>query len=228
MKNNRTAIRVLSAFSILLSIILIELLLRNIRNTLIESIIINLITGCFVSIVIAYIDYKDKLDEIVKYFEKEVHTYYNSLLRIEKYISKSKKKDNDLLKSINSELSMINDNAKKKRENISFYFIFPSFNNLYLKKIINDIYEVTFGIDLCMLDIYTRFDKSGKKKKINNKEVINLYEKLIKVEKCAIDEGMLSIKKFGINEYWNYYLNKFVTQNPKKETDLLDKLIKSK
>ena len=90
MKNNRTAIMVLSAFSILLSIILIELLLRNIRNTLIESIIINLITGCFVSIVIAYIDYKDKLDEIVKYFEKEVHTYYNSLLRIEKYISISK------------------------------------------------------------------------------------------------------------------------------------------
>lgn len=87
--------------------------------------------------------------DIVKYFEKEVHTYYNSLLRIEKYISNSKKKDKNLLKSINVELSLINDNAKKKRENI------------------NNIYEVTFGIDLCMLDIYIWFDKTGKKKKIS-------------------------------------------------------------
>jgi len=224
MKNNRTAIRVLSILSILLSIILIELLLKNIRNSLIESLIINLITGCFVSIVIAYIDYKDKLDEIIKYFEREVHTYYNSLLRIEKYIRSSKKKDKDLLKSINSELSLITDNAKKKQENINLYFIIPSFNNLYLKKTINDIYEVTFGIDLCMLDIYTQFNKTEKNKKIDNKEVIKLYEKFIKVEKSAIDKGMLSIKKFGINKYWNYYLNKFVIQSQAKENNLLDKL----
>ena len=39
---------------------------------------------------------------------------------------------------------------------------------------------------------------------------------------------LLSIKKFGINKYWNYYFNKFVTQNPKNETDLLNKLTKSK
>lgn len=211
MKNNRNAIRVLEIISLLLIYLFFQLKINNVNNSLLETIIINLVTGCFVSIVMAYIDYRDKLDQNVKYFLKEVQTYYISLIRLEKYINNIKNND-ELLRAIKSELSMIIDNAKKKQESIDFDFIMPTFKNICFQKSINDIYEVTFGIDLCAFDIYAKYNKKNIQEKSKQLQTIKLFQELINVEKKAVNEGMASIKKFEINKYWNYYLNKLVKQ----------------
>lgn len=83
MKNNRDAIRIL----LLISISLIYCWFKyEIKDALTQTIIINIVTGCFVSIVISYIDYKNKRDELKDYFIKEITKYYKSLSNIQRYI----------------------------------------------------------------------------------------------------------------------------------------------
>lgn len=118
MKNNRDAIRIL----LLISILLIYCWFKyEIEDNLIQTIIINIVTGCFVSIVIAYIDYKNKRDEIKDYFIKEVTKYYNALSTIQRYIDNAKSDDKELYDSIESEISIINKHSREKLEMINFY-----------------------------------------------------------------------------------------------------------
>lgn len=206
MKNNRDAIRVLLLISILLIYYWIK---YDIGNTLVQTIIINIVTGCFVSIVIAYIDYKNKRDELKDYFIKEITKYYNTLSTIQRYIDNAKSYDKELYDSIESEISTINKHSREKLEMINFYYIIDTFRTLKFCKIISDLYEMTFGIELMFLDIKLGFNKSGKKVKRLSKANVEKFSKLISEQKDYIDNNMQKINKHGIKFYWLLWKKKY-------------------
>lgn len=206
MKNNRDAIRIL----LLISILLIYCWFKyEIEDNLIQTIIINIVTGCFVSIVIAYIDYKNKRDEIKDYFLKEVTKYYNALSTIQRYIDNAKSYDKELYDSIVGEISTINKHSREKLEMINFYYIIDTFRTLKFCKIISDLYEVTFGIELMVLDINLGFNKSGKKVQRLSKDKVDKFYKLISREKEYIDSNMQKLNKHGIKFYWLLWKKKY-------------------
>ncbi len=207
MKNNRDAIRVLSIISIILILVLILLMANQVSNNFIETILINLVTGCFVSIVVAYIDYKNKLDELFYYFCSEMQTYYFYLLQIEGCI-KRYKNPKECIEAIRGYLKTIGDNALKKKNTIDISWIFVTPNKISLEKDIKGLYEITFGIELTFLDI-----KLKMKKKVNDKklrEAIKDFEQRIDKEKKVIDYSMKKINNKMIKNYWNAYLNAYV------------------
>lgn len=206
MKNNRDAIRML----LLISILLIYWWFKyEIEDTFIQTIIINIVTGCFVSIVIAYIDYKNKRDELKDYFIKEITKYYNSLSNIQKYIDNAKSYDKELYDSIESELSIINKHSREKQEIINFYYIIDTIRTFKFCKIISDLYELTFGIELMVLDINLGFNKSGKKVQRLSKKKVEKFYKLISREKEYIDDNMQKLNKHGIKFYWLLWKKKY-------------------
>jgi len=207
MKNNRDAIRVLSGISIILICMLIMLRVNCTSNNFVETILINLVTGCFVSIVVAYIDYKNKLDELLYYFCSEMQTYYFYLLQIEGCI-KRHKDSKECMEAIRGYLKTIGDNALKKRNTIDISWIFVTSNKISLEKDIKGLYEITFGIELAFLDIKLKMNK-----KVNIKELrktIKEIEKEVDKEKKVIDYSMKKINNKMINKYWNEYLNEYV------------------
>lgn len=206
MKNNRDAIRIL----LLISISLIYCWFKyEIKDALIQTIIINIVTGCFVSIVIAYIDYKNKRDELKDYFLKEITKYYNTLSTIQMYIDNAKIYDKELYDSIESEISTINKHSREKLEMINFYYIIDTFRTFKFSKLISDLYEVTFGIELMFLDVNLGFNKSGKKVQRLSKEKVDKFSKLINKEKEYIDNNMQKLNKHGIKFYWLFWKKKY-------------------
>lgn len=206
MKNNRDAIRIL----LLISIMLIYCWIKyEVEDALIQTIIINIVTGCFVSIVIAYIDYKNKRDELKDYFVKEITKYYNSLSTIQRYIDNAKSYDKELYDSIESEIITINKHSREKLEMINFYYIIDTFKTLKFCKLISDLYEVTFGIELMFLDINLGFNKSGKKVQRLLKEKVEKFSELINKEKEYIDSNMKKLNKHGIKLYWLSWKRKY-------------------
>lgn len=206
MKNNRDAIRVL----LLISIFLVYYWNKyNISDSLTQTIIINIVTGCFVSIVIAYIDYKNKRDELKDYFIKEITKYYNSLSNIQRYIDDAKSYDKELYDSIESEITTINKHSREKVEIINFYYIIDTIRTFKFSKSVSDLYEMTFGIELMLLDINLGFNKSGKKNQKLSKEKVEKFYKLIIKEKEYIDNNMKQLNKHGVRFYWLLWKKKY-------------------
>ena len=206
MKNNRDAIRILLLISILL---VYGWFKYEIKDALIQTIIINIVTGCFVSIIIAYIDYKNKRDELKDYFINEVIRYYNILSNIQKYIENAKSYNKELYDSIESEISIINKHSREKLEIINFYYIIDNIRTFKFCKIISDLYELTFGVELMVLDIDLAFSKSGKKVQKLSKEKVDKFYKLIIKEKEYIDNNMQKLNKHGIKLYWLLWKKKY-------------------
>ena len=169
---------------------------------MIQTIIINIVTGCFVSIVIAYIDYKNKRDELKDYFLKEITKYYNTLSTIQRYIDNAKTYDKESYDSIKSEISTINKHSREKLEMINFYYIIDTFRAFKFSKLISNLYEVTFGIELMLLDVNLWFNKSGKKVQRLSKEKVEKFSKLINKGKEYINSNMQKLNKHGIKFYW--------------------------
>ena len=211
MKNNRDAIRVLGIFSLILIFKLIKLKTNQLSNTFLETVLINLITGCFVSIVVAYIDYKNKIDEEIDYFCREMQTYYFYISEIEKCI----KKYNDpktCMPVIDGYLKTIGENAKKKKSKIKIYWIFLTLNKIKLQKDIDGLYEATFGIELAYISICLEMKKSKKAKELKN--TINKFKEEIYKEKKVIDMVLTKkIKNKKIRNYWNLYLEEIKKGN---------------
>ena len=206
MKNNRDAIKILGFISLWLIVFLVNFEINGLLNSFFEAVLINLITGCVVSIVVSYIDYKNIIDEELEYFCNQMQIYYQYLLSIEKCTIEYKD-PKKCIQFITSYLKDITDNAIKKKKELNLYWIFTTSNKIELQKSINELYELTFGIDLSFKVLKLKIDKT-----INNKllkSVIGKVKEEIYIEKSIIDDEMKKIKNNKIINYWNYYIDKY-------------------
>lgn len=73
----------------------------------------------------------------------------------------------------------------------------------------SDLYEVTFGIELMVLDINLGFNKSGKKVQKLSKDKVDKFYKMISREKEYIDSNMQKLNKHGIKFYWLLWKKKY-------------------
>ena len=207
MKSNRNIIITLTIIIIISITTLICLKLSGINTQFTESILISILSGCIVSIVMSYIEYKNKIEEEIDYFINEIHNYYFTIDRIDNYIKNAKKQDEGLYECVQSEMNFILKRNETKKGRLSFYSLFPNskINNVY--KTINEIYELTFGMELIIISIKTHKDiKELKKKNLYPKLSIECMKMYIDEEKKVINKYMLDIKEFDINKYWKVFL----------------------
>lgn len=203
MKINRDVIRWLTIIIVLLMIIEV-FFFPLIKNTLFESIIFNLITGCIVSVIMAYINYKNEIGRINGKFIEKVTCYYLGLQNVLFYCKNIDNKNPEELYNLLEK--NINQLIKENRieYNIDNYFFI--FKTSRLRKL--DInYRIIKGIlsshEYLIILFETQMNICNKKESVKK-----LYS-LAKKDNNQIDTLMNDIKACNINRIWNDYKKNF-------------------
>lgn len=182
----------------------------NILDETNEAIIINLMTGFATSALISFVEYSIRLQENIRYFISDLILYYRTLLRLKRGLNSSIS-INEKIEAIGEEFKHINSNAKNKKQLIDIEFLFNSKNNKHFVEMIENTYELTFGIELCFIEINY---KAKKKKTLKvKKEYVDVVKEIIDAEFKQIEENLKGLKKFQLYSNWlilkeKYILNK--------------------
>ena len=196
-------IRNMTKFLIVITILYIVsfkiLLHLNILNEDNKAIMINLMTGFATSALISFVEYNIRLQENIDYFISDLIWYYRTLFRLKKGLDSSIS-INEKIEVINEEFKYINSHAKSKKQLIDIEMLFNTTNNKHFVEMIENTYELTFGVELCYIEINYKVKK--KKKFKDKKEHVDIVKKIIDAEFKQIEENLKGLKKFQLYNNW--------------------------
>jgi len=178
------------------------------------AIIINIMTGFLTTACVSFVEFNVKLGESVRYFMEDLISYYHSLYRLKRFLNSSATL-NEKTEAIHDEFSLINKRAIMKKQKLDILFIFNSKNKKEFIEMLNNTYELTFGVELDYLEL-TYNSKKRKTEKIK-KKYIELVIELIDAEFIQIDENLKKAKKLKVYKTWlelkNYIVSIYEKEN---------------
>lgn len=161
---------------------------------IVETILINIITGAFVSLCICIFDYKNESERQDTIFLNNLRDYYL------------------WLQSFKKNLNDIKNNKNYLKIYDEYYFRINTYNNLVKEK--NDISFYAKNLDLLEAyniadaEVFFELDYIGKKNKQNVKNAKNLIDETLKSicdEQNKINDLMNNMKNCKLNKEWEFY-----------------------
>lgn len=164
-----------------------------------KAIIINLMTGFATSALISFVEYNIRLQENIGYFISDLIWYYRTLFRLKRGLDSSIS-INDKIEAISEEFKYIDSYAKSKKQLIDIEMLFNSKKNKHFVEMIENTYELTFGVEL----FYIEINYIAKKKKTlkDKKEYVDIVKEIIDTEFKQIEENLKGLKKFQLYNNW--------------------------
>lgn len=206
-------IKAVAKYSIIMAVIyhisfILVLSFNIIKDPNVIAITINLMTGFLTTASVSFVEFNVKLGESVKYFLEELISYYHSLYRLKRFLNSSAI-INEKIEAIHNEFVLINKRAISKKQKLDIMFIFDSKKKKRFVEMLNNTYELTFGVELDYLEL-TYNSKKRKTIKIKEK-YIELANKLIDAEFLQIYENLKNIKILKVYNNWLELKNNVVS-----------------
>lgn len=184
----------------------------NILDETNEAIIINLMTGFATSALISYVEYRNELNKNITYFLSELMWFYRTLYRLKRGLNSSITL-NKKIKAISEELKFINIHAKNKQELIDIELLIDSRKNKKIIKMLNDTYELTFGIEFIPIELNYKVLK--KKTLMDKKQYVDNIKKMIEAEFIQIEINLKDLHKYELSDSWRALKKSFISKSEK-------------
>ena len=179
----------------------------NILDETNKAIMINLMTGFATSTLISFVEYNVRLQENIGYFISDLIWYYRTLFRLKRDLDSSIS-INEKIEATGEEFKYINSHAKNKKQLIDIELLFNSKQNKHFVEMIENTYELTFGIELCFIEI--KYKAKKKKTLKDKKEYVDIVKKMINAEFKQIEENLKGLKKFQLYSNWQMLKEKYI------------------
>lgn len=202
MSFNNRIIKGLVLFVLFCFVILIINYLFCNNNRLIESFVISFISGAFVSLFIAYIQYDKERRDIIIHYNNEIISYYILLKHIITSLHKSGKSCTEKIDEAKRKFDNYVENNRYRNISLELNLILNNINNKYRKKIYTVLYEYTNGIEL--MDYFEKKKKTMKElERICKKQQVDIMEGIsILSQILDVEYNWDKIEK---NIYYHFY-----------------------
>jgi len=163
-------------------------------------------TGFATSAWISFVEYNIKLQENITYFISDLIWYYRVLYRLKKGLNSSISV-NEKIEVIAEELIYISNHVREKKQLIEVELLLNTKKNKYFIEMIENTYELTFGIYIINIELLF---KSNKKKTLKiKKEYINYIKEMIEVQFKQIEDNIKGLNKFKLYTNWKMLKEKY-------------------